>query len=432
MTAPQPKVAGRPPQQRIVWRIGRQLGPGLITGAADDDPSGIGTYSQAGAQLGFSIGWLMIMTYPLLAAIQQISARIGRTTGHGIAGNVRRHYPRWLLYSVVTLLFVANTINIGADLRAMGDAARLLIGGPAALYIVLLGTICVLGIVLTTYTRYVAVLKWLTLSLLAYVAAMFAANVPWGTAVVSMLVPHVQWNAGFFTTVLAIFGTTISPYLFFWQAAQEVEDQRAHRFERLTDAPEQAPAAFSRIRADTLMGMALSNLIALAIIFTTAATLHQAGITNVESSTQAAEALRPIAGNFAFAVFALGVIGTGLLAVPVLAGSAAHALGEACNVPVGLCRKPNTTVAFYLALGAPAVLGMVSTLTPLDPMRALYWSAVINGIVAVPVMTVMMLMTARPDVMGQFIICGWLRWLGWSATGVMAACVAGMVVGWVG
>ena len=412
-------------------RIVGQLGPGLITGASDDDPSGIGTYSQAGAQLGFGIGWTMLLTYPLMVAIQEISARIGRTTGHGIAGNLCRHYPAWLLYGVVALLFVANTINIGADLSAMADAVRLLIGGPAALYVIVLGAICVVAIVFMTYARYVSVLKWMTLSLFAYVAALFATKVPWGEALLGVLVPRITWSSAFFTTLLAIFGTTISPYLFFWQASQEAEDQRVNRLERpLIRAPKQAPEAFERIRADTLVGMGFSNLIALAIIFTTAATLHKAGVTNIETSTQAAEALRPIAGDFAFVVFALGIIGTGLLAVPVLAGSAAYAVGEACKWPVGLSRKPSKAAAFYGTLAASTVLGMVITLTPLDPIKALYWSAVINGIVAVPVMTVMMLMTAQRKIMGKFIIGGWLRWLGWASTAAMAACICGMVIGW--
>jgi NRAMP (natural resistance-associated macrophage protein)-like metal ion transporter len=419
--------AGRGFTQRML----KQLGPGLITGASDDDPSGIGTYSQAGAQLGFSIGWTMLLTFPLMVAIQEISARVGRTTGHGIAGNLCRHYPNWLLYSVVGLLFVANTINIGADLSAMGDALRLLIGGPAAFYVLVLGTISVVAIVFMTYARYVMFLKWLTLSLFAYIAALFATNVSWGAALYGTFVPHITWSSAFFTTLLAIFGTTISPYLFFWQAAQEAEDQRVRPFEKpLIRAPEQAEPAFERIRADTLLGMGFSNIIALAIMFSTAASLHEAGVTNIETATQAAEALRPIAGDFAFAVFAIGIIGTGLLAVPVLAGSAAYAVGEACHWPVGLSRKPSKAAAFYATLAASAVLGMVITFTPLDPLKALYWSAVINGVVAVPVMTVMMLMTAQRKVMGKFVITGWLRWLGWVSNAAMTACVVGMFVGW--
>jgi NRAMP (natural resistance-associated macrophage protein)-like metal ion transporter len=409
----------------------RTLGPGLIAGAADDDPSGIGTYSQAGAQLGFSIGWTMLITFPLMAAIQEISARIGRTTGHGIAGNLRRHYSKWLLYVIVGLLFLANTINIGADLSAMGDALKLLIGGPSTIYAILFGIICVVAIVFMNYSRYVMVLRWMTVVLFAYVAALFTIHVPWKEALLGLLVPRITWNAAFLTTLVAIFGTTISPYLFFWQASQEAEDEHLDsRAKPLVKAPGQAPQAFERIRADTLVGMAFSNIIALAIIFTTAATLHKAGITNIETSAQAAEALKPVAGNLAFVVFALGIVGTGLLAVPVLAGSAAYAVGEAFKWPVGLSRRPKHAIAFYSILTAATVLGMGITLTPLDPIKALYWSAVINGVVAVPVMSVMMIMTGRRKVMGKFIIGGWLRWLGWTSTAAMAATVVGMMVGW--
>jgi len=407
------------------------LGPGLITGASDDDPSGIGTYSQAGAQLGFGIGWTMLATFPLMAAIQEISARIGRTTGHGIAGNLCRHSPNWLLYTIVALLLVANIINIGADLSAMGDALKLLIGGPGTVYAVLFGLACVIAIVFLDYALYVTVLKWLTLVLFAYVATLFATHVPWSEALLGLLVPHVIWSTAFATTLVAIFGTTISPYLFFWQASQEAEDQRVdHHAKPLKQAPEQAPKAFERIRADTLIGMAFSNVIAISIIMTTAAALHEAGITNVETSAQAAEALRPIAGAFAFVLFALGIIGTGLLAVPILAGSAAYAIGEGCKWTVGLSRKPRQAIAFYSVLTAATMLGVGMTLSPIDPIKALYWSAVINGIVAVPVMSVMMVMTAEQKIMGKFVVVGWLRSLGWVSTAAMAACVAGMIVSW--
>jgi NRAMP (natural resistance-associated macrophage protein)-like metal ion transporter len=409
----------------------KTLGPGLITGASDDDPSGIGTYSQAGAQLGFGIGWTMLITFPLMAAIQEISARIGRTTGHGISGNLCRHYPNWLLFSIVVLLFLANAINIGADLSAMGDAVKLLAGGWTAAYVMLFGAACVVATVFMDYTRYVMVLKWMTLVLFTYVVTLFAAHIPWGQALTGILVPHIIWSATFLTTLVAIFGTTISPYLFFWQASQEAEDQRVdHRAKPLIEAPEQAPRALQRIRADTLVGMAFSNLIALSIILTTAATLHTAGVTNVQTSAQAAEALRPIAGEFAFALFALGIMGTGLLAIPVLAGSAAYAVGEACKWPTGLSRKPKAAMAFYSTLTAATLLGMGITLTPLDPIEALYWSAVINGVVAIPIMSVMMMMSSEQKIMGKFVVGGWLRWLGWSATAAMAVCVFGMVIGW--
>ncbi len=402
-----------------------------MTGASDDDPSGIGTYSQAGAQLGFGIGWTMLLTYPLMAAIQEISARIGRTTGQGIAGNLRRHYPNWLLQSLIALLFVANTINIGADLNAMADATQLLIGGPRVLYVAAYALICVGGIVFVQYDRYALVLKWMTLSLFSYVAVLFVAHVPWKEALAGVFVPRIQWTSEYFTTMLAIFGTTISPYLFFWQASTEVEEIDCEPERKpLLRAPRQALDAFSRIRADTLLGMALSNIVALAIIFATAATLHSAGTTNIESSTQAAEALRPVAGNLAFALFALGIVGTGLLAVPVLAGSAAYALGEARHWPVGLARKPSEALCFYGTLAAATGLGAAMAFSPIDPIKALYWTAVINGVIAVPIMTVMMIMTAQTKIMGKFTVRGGLRWLGWAAAAAMGACVLGMIVSW--
>ena len=424
---PWPRASRQSPQTLL-----RRLGPGLITGASDDDPSGIGTYSQAGAQLGYGIGWTMLLTYPLMVAIQEISARIGRTTGRGIAGNLCRYYPNALLQSIVVLLFIANTINIGADLSAMADAAGLLIGGPSFLYVVAFTAICVTGIVFMNYQRYVAVLKWLTLSLFAYVGAALASNVNWSAALAGTLLPHLSWGGDYFTTLVAILGTTISPYLFFWQASEEAEDVEVDRQRKpLLKAPRQALDAFVRIRADTLIGMAFSNLIALAIIFSTAATLHTAGITTIESSMQAAEALKPIAGSFTFALFTLGIVGTGLLAVPVLAGSAAYAVGEACRWPVGLARRPRHAVAFYSVLTAAALLGAAITLSPIDPITALYGSAVVNGVVSPPVMIVMMLMTADRRVMGQFTVAGGLRWLGWASTAAVSFSVVVMIAQWI-
>jgi NRAMP (natural resistance-associated macrophage protein)-like metal ion transporter len=410
-------------------RLLRALGPGLITGASDDDPSGIATYSQAGAQFGFAISWTMLFSYPLMAAIQQISARIGRTTGKGIAGNIRQHYPARLLQSIVALLFIANAINIGADLGAMGDALTLLIGGPALSYVILFGAICAVLQVFVKYARYVAMLKWLTLALFAYFGTIMVVEIPWAEAARGFFIPTFLPDAAFWTTVVAVLGTTISPYLFFWQASQEVEEIRAARERKpLIKAPNQGPDAVERIRLDTLIGMAFSNLVALAIIFTTAATLHSNGITNVETSAQAAEALRPVAGAFAFTLFALGIIGTGLLAVPVLAGSAAYAVGEARKWPVGLARKPEKAKAFYVTLTIATMIGVALNFSPINPIRALYWSAVINGVVAVPVMIIMMHMTANPKVMGQFTINGGLRSAGWLATAVMVAAALAMGV----
>lgn len=408
----------------------KTLGPGLITGASDDDPSGIGTYSQAGAQLGYGIGWTMLLTFPLMVAIQEISGRVGRVTGRGIAGNVCRHYPAKLLHGVVALLFIANTINIGADLGAMADATKLLIGGPAMLYVVGFGVISVAAQIFFDYKRYVSVLKWLTLSLFAYVGALAVANVSWGEALRGVLVPSLSLSEGNVTTIVAILGTTISPYLFFWQASQEAEDERIDPDKQpLTRSPGDAADEFRRIRADTIVGMGFSNLIALSIIVTAAATLHANGVTDIQSSAQAAEALKPIAGPFAEIIFALGIVGTGLLAIPVLAGSAAYAVGEGRRWRVGLARKPREAAAFYAVLALAGAIGIGLNFTPINPISALYWSAVINGVLAVPVMVLLMLMARRKAVMGRFMIGGPLYWLGWLSTAAMTLSVVAMLVG---
>jgi NRAMP (natural resistance-associated macrophage protein)-like metal ion transporter len=419
-----------PPQPFSFKLFLKSLGPGLITGASDDDPSGIGTYSQAGAQLGYGIGWTMLLTFPLMAAIQEISARVGRVTGHGISGNVCRHYPSWLLAAVVAMLSIANTINIAADLAAMADAARLLVGGHAILYVLFFGVTSVVAQIFMDYKRYVSVLKWLTLSLFAYVAALAFAHVSWGEALAGVLVPKLTWSPDYFTTIVAIFGTTISPYLFFWQASQEAEEQRVDpRKHPLIDRHYGAQKEFNRIRADTIVGMAFSNLIALSIIFTAAATLHASGKTDIQTSAQAAEALRPIAGKFAEVIFALGIVGTGLLAIPVLAGATAYAVGEGRRWPVGLARKPKEAAAFYGVLALSAGFGIALNFTPINPISALYWSAVINGVLAVPVMVLLMFMARRKDVMDRFVITGPLYWLGWLSTAAMLLSVLAMGVG---
>ena len=398
------------------------MGPGLITGASDDDPSGIATYSQVGAQFGFGINWALVVTFPLMVAIQEISARIGRVTGLGIAGNLRKYYPAWLLNVMVVLLILANVINIGADLGAMGAALKLLIGGPSLLYVVGFAAVSVLLEVFVRYARYVSVLKYLTLSLLAYVATVFVVGTPWLQVLHDIVLPPLSFNKDYVLAIAAVLGTTISPYLFFWQAQEEVEEeQEKPQQQPLIDAPRQAPAELFRIRIDTVIGMALSNIVALFIVITTAATLHAHGVTNIETSAQAAEALRPIAGPFAFVLFATGIIGTGLLAMPVLAGSAAYALGEAMGWQVGLAKKADRAPAFYGAIALARIIGAVMNFSPIDPIKALFWSAVINGIVAVPVMAIMMLMTHRRDIMGEFVLSWALRTLGWLATAAMAA-----------
>ena len=405
------------------------MGPGLITGASDDDPSGIATYSQVGAQFGYGLAWTLVFTYPLMAAIQEISARIGRVTGRGIAGNLRAYYPLPLLRGIVGLLLLANVINIGADLGAMGAAFKLLIGGPAFLYVVAFAALSIGLEVFVRYSRYVSVLKYLTLSLLAYVATVFVVGTPWLEVAKSIVLPPLSFDKNYILAVVAVLGTTISPYLFFWQAEEEVEEeQEKPEKSPLKDAPLQAPAEFERIRIDTYVGMALSNLVALFIVITTAATLHAHGQTDIQTSAQAAEALRPIAGPFAFALFALGIIGTGLLALPVLAGSAAYALGEAMRWPVGLAKTAGRARGFYGTIAVATVIGAALNFTSIDPIKALFWSAVINGVVAVPVMVTMMLMTRRKDIMGQFVLPVVLRILGWIATCVMALTVVALAV----
>jgi NRAMP (natural resistance-associated macrophage protein)-like metal ion transporter len=406
-----------------------KLGPGLITGAADDDPSGIATYSQGGAQFGYSLLWTLFFTYPLMVGIQVVSARIGRVSGYGLAGNIRRHYPRAMLYSVVSLLLVANTINIGADLVAMADSAALLIGGPRHAYIVGFGLVCVVLQVYISYARYVRVLKWLTLSLFAYVGVAFTVDLPWAQVIKETAIPVLRMSPEYLTTVVAILGTTISPYLFFWQASQECEDLHAVKADKpLRKRPDQAARQLARIRIDTYIGMGFSNLIAFFIMLTTAATLHAHGVTDIQTSAEAAEALRPIAGEFAFLLFGMGIIGTGLLAIPVLAGSAAFAVAESFRWRRGLDLSPMRGARFYGVIAAATMIGVGLGFTHLDPIKALFFAAVINGVISAPIMAVMMHMSGDPKIMGQFIVTRRLKILGWSATTVMALAVVAMFV----
>ena len=407
------------------------LGPGLITGASDDDPSGIATYSQVGAQFAFAMCWILLFSWPLMAAVQEISARIGRVTGRGIAGNIREHYSPHLLRLIVALLLIANIINLGADLGAMGDALRLLVGGPGKLYVVAFAVFCAGLEIFSNYERYVAILKWATLSLFAYVATVLVADVPWGEVALNLVVPHIAWTGDYVTAIVAVLGTTISPYLFFWQSSEEAEDERVNPDEHaLVAAPEEAPRELSRIRLDTYTGMAFSNLIGLAIMVTAAAVLNRHGVSDIKSSADAAKALQPIAGEFASAIFALGIVGTGLLAVPVLAGSAAYALGEALKWPSGLARRPHEAKAFYGTIALATLIGVGIVFIDIDPIKALFWSAFINGVVAVPLLAVMMVMTMNAKVMGRFTLPRPLWVLGWVSTAVMAATVAITILTW--
>ncbi|WP_225205593.1 NRAMP family divalent metal transporter [Novosphingobium huizhouense] len=397
------------------------LGPGLVTGAADDDPSGVGTYSQVGAQFGYGLGWTLVFGFPLLASIQAICARIGATTGKGIARNLAAHYPRWLLRGVVVLLLVANIINIGADLGAMAEALALLLPGPALLYVAAFGALSVVLEIALSYARYAAILKWATLSLFSYVAVAFVADVPLAEAARGLLVPSLTFGKAEAMALVAVFGTTISPYLFFWQAGQEVEEQHRRHVKPLMVSPRRAGPELERIRVDTLVGMGFSHLTALFIMVATAATLHAHGITRIDSAAQAASALRPIAGDMAFGLFALGIVGTGLLAVPVLAGSAAYAVSETFGWVEGLDRKPREARAFYAVIALATGGGVALNLLGIDPMTGLYWAAVVNGLLAPPLMVVTMLIARNPRVMGRLVISRRLAFGGWVSTAVMSA-----------
>jgi NRAMP (natural resistance-associated macrophage protein)-like metal ion transporter len=400
----------------------------LITGAADDDPSGIATYSQVGAQFGYGLAWTMLFSLPFMIIIQEISGRIGAVTGRGIAENLRRHYRPWVVGSIVVLLLVANVINLGADLGAMGAAVALLLGGNSRLYTVAFGILCVLAEVFLSYAAYAGFLKWLTVSLFAYVAVALTTHVPWSRALLATIVPHLSFGAGQAMALVGVLGTTISPYLFFWQAALEVEDRLKRKALPLCLTPKLAASQFGRIRTDTVVGMVVSNLIAICIIYATAATLNATGVTTIQTSAQAAEALRPVAGAFTFAVFAAGIIGTGLLAVPVLAGSAAYALSEAFRWREGLEERWFQAKSFYGAIAASTVAGIGLNFTSLDPVKALYWSAVVNGVLAAPVMAVIMLIGANGRIMGRLTLPKTMLAGGWLATFIMAAATIGFFV----
>jgi NRAMP (natural resistance-associated macrophage protein)-like metal ion transporter len=406
----------------------KQLGPGLITGAADDDPSGIATYSQAGAQFGYGLVWSILFTTPLMIAIQVVSARVGRVTGHGVAANVREHFPRPVLYFIVSLLLFANTINIAADLGAMADALVLVTGGSSSLYIVFFALVSLTLQIFIPFPRYAPFLKLLTLALFAYVGTVLVVHIPL-EGLAQIVMPRLTWDRDTVSMVVAVLGTTISPYLFFWQASQEVEEQRATPgHEPLREAPEQARAHLRRIKVDTYVGMGFSNAIALCVMLTTAATLHQAGVMQIESAAQAADALRPLAGNFAFLLFAAGIVGTGLLAVPILAGSAAYAVAETFRWPIGLGLTLAEARGFYAIISAATVLGVAIDLSGVDSIKALIVAAILNGMVSVPIMAILMLLATNRAVMGRF-IAGWrLKVLGWLATGVMAAAVVSMFI----
>jgi NRAMP (natural resistance-associated macrophage protein)-like metal ion transporter len=416
------------PQERLVAAV-HALGPGVVSGAADDDPSGIATYSQAGAQFGFGLLWTALLTTPFMIAIQLAAARVGRVTGRGLAGNLRAHWPRHWVIVLVGLLVVANTVNITADIVAMGEAVRLLVGGTQRGYSLLIGIVVAALQVALPYWRLAAIFNWLSLTLLAYVAVLFTVHVDWAGALSALFLPHLTYGFESMMMVVAVLGTTISPYLFFWQASQEVEEMRRRGKRPLLEYPEKAPGALLRIRLDTIAGMVFSNVIALAIMLAAASTLHSAGQTDIQTATQAAEALRPLAGQSAFLLFAAGIITTGLLAVPVLAGSAAYAVSETFGWGGGLDHTWKEARGFYAIIVGCTVGGVALDFTPIDPIRALIFSAVVNGVAAVPIMAMLMAIASRPMVMGEFVLRGPMRLLGWTGTALMAVAVGLMFYG---
>jgi NRAMP (natural resistance-associated macrophage protein)-like metal ion transporter len=406
-------------EQKLVQSL-EELGPGLITGAADDDPSGIATYSQAGAQFGYGLLWTMVLAYPLMSAIQLVSAHIGRVTGAGLANNLVSTFPKRIVGLLIGILLIANIINIGADLSGMAASAALVVGGGEHAFVIAFAIVSVLLQLFVSYRDYARILKWLTLSLFAYVGVLLAVQTDWKAAATGLVVPRIFGREGILT-IIALLGTTISPYLFFWQSSQEAEDVATSRSKPLKQQPRRAASEFRRMRFDTFAGMAFSDLISIAIIMSTAATLHAHGITQINSAADAAEALRPVAGSFAFALFAIGIIGTGFLAVPVLAGSAAFAVAEVFGWKEGLEYQPRQAAGFYSIIVAATLIGVLIDWSHIDPIRALFWSAVLNGIASVPLMIAMMVVVSRHRVMGRFTATKPLLLFGWAATAVMAA-----------
>ena len=404
-----------------------ELGPGLITGAADDDPSGIATYSQAGAQFGYGLMWTMVLCYPLMSAVQLVSAHIGRVTGRGLANNLVSTFPKQFVGLLIGILLIANIINIGADLSAMADAAELVTGGGEHLFVIAFAIVSTALQLFVPYRRYASILKWLTLSLFAYVAVLLVVHTDWPAALRGLVWPS-NLGRDALLTIVALLGTTISPYLFFWQSSQEAEEIANSKHRPIKREPRSAEKQFKRMRFDTLTGMAFSNLISLAIIMAAAATLNRQGITQIGSAADAAEALRPVAGQFAFALFAIGIIGTGFLAVPVLAGSGAFAVAEIFDWREGLEYQPQQAAGFYSIIVVSSFIGVLIDWSPIDPMRALFWSAVLNGLAAVPLMIAMMIVVSRHKVMGRFTATRPLLVLGWAATLVMTLASVAMLV----
>lgn len=413
---------------RRVRRFVGLLGPGLVTGAADDDPSGVSTYSVTGAAFGYAPLWTALFSFPLMAAVQLMCARLGMVSGRGLAGVIRRRYPRPILWAACALLVVANVVNIGADLGGMAEATAMVTGIHAVVWTPLYAVLIVSLLLWSSYRRIARVFKWLTLVLLAYVAAAFLAAPDWRAVAVATLVPHVEWTSAYLSTLVGVLGTTISPYLFFWQAAQEVEEERARG--RMTEG-ERAGATDEEIsfaRTDVLIGMFFSNLVMYFIILTTAATLHAHGQTSITTAQQAAEALRPLAGDGAYWLFTLGLIGTGMLGVPVLAGACAYAVAEAAEWPGTLDDPPGRSLRFYVILVVAMALGLCLEYAGFNAVAMLFWSAVVNGVLAPPLVVLVVLLTSDAAIMGERRNGPILRVLGWTTAAVMTAAAAAMLL----
>ncbi|HEY1495873.1 MAG TPA: Nramp family divalent metal transporter [Candidatus Solibacter sp.] len=416
------------PRHRTLKEFFAQLGPGLITGAADDDPSGIATYSVSGAGFGYSPLWTALFCFPLMAAVQMMCARLGMVTGRGLAAVVRRRYSRWVLWGACLLLTVANVINIGADLGGMADATEMVTGISSWWLTPCYAVLIVVVMMWSSYRAIARVFKWLTLVLFAYVITAFVVHPDWRAVLNATFVPHIVWSSEYLSVLVGILGTTISPYLFFWQAAQEVEEERAAGRTSVAQRRGATEEELRHSRNDVMIGMFFSNFVMYFIILTTASTLHAHGVTHIATAKQAAEALRPLAGAGAYWLFTLGLIGTGMLGVPVLAGSSAYAIAEAMNWSGSLDRKPKLAVKFYSVLGVAMALGLALDYAGLDAVKMLFWSAVANGVLAPPLVVIVVLLTTDSSIMGEHVNSPLLKWLGWTTAVVMTAAAVAMML----
>jgi NRAMP (natural resistance-associated macrophage protein)-like metal ion transporter len=415
-----------PRNNHAIQKFFGELGPGLITGAADDDPSGIATYSVSGAAFGYGPLWTALFCFPLMAAVQLMCSRLGMVTGRGLAAVVRRRYSRWVLWGACLLLIVANVINIAADLGGMAEATEMVTGIPSRWMTPVLAAVIVASLFWSSYRTIARIFKWLTLVLFAYVITAFLAHPDWAAVLRATFIPDIQWSNEYLSVLVAILGTSISPYLFFWQAAEEVEEERAEGKDTVAKRRGATDEELRRARTDVLTGMFFSNFVMYFIILTTAATLHAHGITKIATASQAAEALKPLAGKGAYWLFSLGLIGTGMLGVPVLAGSSAYAISEAMSWRASLESKPTLAPKFYGVLAFAVLLGVALDFVGLDAVKMLFWSAVANGVLAPPLIVLVVLLTTDRTVMGGRVNPPLLKWIGWLAAVVMTAAALAM------